>query len=64
MASPGKGALLIAFRRWQVAVWNDGQAHWVSLAPSAQLISVDNTGHNIQLDRPDVVLDKIHELLQ
>jgi pimeloyl-ACP methyl ester carboxylesterase len=45
-------------------VWNDGQAHWVSLASSAQLISVNNTGHNIQLDRPDVVLDKIHELLQ
>ena len=45
-------------------VWNDGQAHWVSLASAAQLISVDHTGHNIQLDRPDVVLDKIHELLQ
>jgi len=45
-------------------VWNAGQAHWMSLAPSAQLITVDNTGHNIQLDRPDVVLDKIHELLQ
>jgi pimeloyl-ACP methyl ester carboxylesterase len=45
-------------------VWNAGQAHWVSLASSAQLITVDNTGHNIQLDRPDVVLDKIHELLQ
>ena len=45
-------------------VWNAGQAHWVSLASSAQLISVDHTSHNIQLDRPDVVLDKIHELLQ
>ncbi len=59
-----EGALLIAFRRWQVAVWNAGQAHWVSLASSAQLISVDHTSHNIQVDRPDVVLDKIHELLQ
>jgi hypothetical protein len=45
-------------------VWNAGQAHWVSLAPPAQLISVDHTSHNIQLDRPAVVLDKIHELLQ
>jgi len=45
-------------------VWNAGQAHWVSLAPSAQLVTVDNTGHNIQLDRPDVVLEKIHELVQ
>jgi pimeloyl-ACP methyl ester carboxylesterase len=45
-------------------VWNDGQAHWVSLASAAQLISVDHTGHNIQLDRPDVVLDAVQELLQ
>jgi pimeloyl-ACP methyl ester carboxylesterase len=45
-------------------VWDAGQAHWVSLASSAQLISVDHTSHNIQLDRPDVVLDKIHELLR
>jgi len=36
----------------------------VSLASSAQLIPVANTSHNIELDRPDVVLDKIHELLQ
>ena len=59
-----EGALLIAFRRGQVAVWNAGQAHCVSLASSAQLISVDHTSHSIQVDRPDVVLDKIHELLQ
>ena len=45
-------------------VWGAGEAHWMSLASSAQLISVDNTSHNIQLDRPDVVLDKIHELLR
>jgi pimeloyl-ACP methyl ester carboxylesterase len=45
-------------------VWNAGQAHWVSLASAAQLVTVDNTGHNIQLDRPDVVLDKIHDLLR
>ena len=45
-------------------VWNAGQARWASLASSAQLISVSNTGHNIQLDRPEVVVDKIHELLQ
>jgi pimeloyl-ACP methyl ester carboxylesterase len=45
-------------------VWNAGQAHWVSLASSAQLISVDHTSHNIQLDRPDVVLDKNREPLQ
>jgi pimeloyl-ACP methyl ester carboxylesterase len=45
-------------------VWNAGQAHWASFPSWAQLITVDHTGHNIQIDRPDVVLDKIHELLQ
>ena len=45
------------------SVWNAGQVHWVTLASSAQLVTVDHTSHNIQLDRPDVVLDKIHELL-
>lgn len=45
-------------------VWNAGQQHWASLSGSAQLISVDHTGHNIQVDRPDVVLAKIHELLR
>ena len=45
-------------------VWNAGQEHWVSLSSSAQFISVDRTSHNIQIDRPDVVLERIHELLQ
>jgi pimeloyl-ACP methyl ester carboxylesterase len=44
-------------------VWNAGQAHWASLTSSAPLVTVDRTGHNIQLDRPDVVLDKIRQLL-
>ncbi len=48
----------------RAVAWNAGQAHRVSLASSVQLISVDHTGHNIELVRPDVVLDKIHELLQ
>jgi pimeloyl-ACP methyl ester carboxylesterase len=45
-------------------VWNAGQMHWVSLGSSAQLVTVVNTSHFIQLSRPDVVLDKIHELLR
>jgi pimeloyl-ACP methyl ester carboxylesterase len=44
--------------------WGDGQAHWVSLSTAAQLVAVDRTGHHIQLDRPDVVIDQIGELLQ
>ncbi|MGZ4730400.1 MAG: hypothetical protein ACXWB2_22015, partial [Acidimicrobiales bacterium] len=44
-------------------VWDAGQQHWMSLSPSAQLVSVDNTGHDIQLDRPDVVIEQIQRLL-
>jgi len=44
-------------------VWDAGQQHWMSLSPSARIVPVDNTGHDIQLDRPDVVLDQIQRLL-
>ena len=43
--------------------WNAGQDHWVSLSSAAQLLSVDNTGHYIQVDRPDVVIEQIDTLL-
>jgi pimeloyl-ACP methyl ester carboxylesterase len=45
-------------------VWNTGQKKWVSLGSSAELVTVTNTGHLIQFDRPDVVLDKIGQLLR
>ena len=35
--------------------WTAGQDHWVSLSSAAQFQSVDNTGHYIAVDRPDVV---------
>ncbi len=44
-------------------VWHAGQAHWVSLSSSARFMSVEGTGHNIQVDRPDVVIQQIGELL-
>ena len=47
-----------------VDVWNAGQGHGVSLASSEQLLTVHHTSHNTQLDRPDAVLHKTHELLQ
>ena len=43
--------------------WNAGQDHWVSLSSEAQLLSVDNTGHHIEVDRPDVVNLQIAALL-
>ena len=43
--------------------WNAGQDHCVSLSSAAQLMSVDNTGHHIEVDRPDVVNLQIAALL-
>ncbi len=43
--------------------WIAGQNHWVSLSSEAQLLSVDNTGHHIEVDRPDVVTLQIAALL-
>jgi pimeloyl-ACP methyl ester carboxylesterase len=43
--------------------WNAGQDHWVSLSSAAQLVSVDNTGHYIQVDQPDVFIEQIEALL-
>ena len=44
-------------------VWNQGQEQWSSLSTGAQVITVQNTGHYIQLDRPDAVIAEIQKLL-
>lgn len=38
------------------AVWNRGQQHWAALSSNVKLMSIPDTGHYIQLDRPDVVI--------
>ena len=42
-------------------VWDQGQEHWMSLSSAAQLVTVEDTGHYIQLDRPDAVIAEIRE---
>jgi pimeloyl-ACP methyl ester carboxylesterase len=44
-------------------LWNQGQQQWRRLSSAAHVVSVDNTSHHIQLDRPDVVIDEITRLL-
>ncbi len=44
-------------------VWNQGQEQWLSLSSAAQLVTVEDTGHYIQLCRPDVVVAEIQRLL-
>jgi pimeloyl-ACP methyl ester carboxylesterase len=44
--------------------WSAVAVALVGHASSAQLITVDHASHNIQVDRPDVVVDEVHEQLQ
>jgi pimeloyl-ACP methyl ester carboxylesterase len=44
-------------------VWNQGQRAWMALSTSAHLVSVDHTGHHIEIDQPGVVIDEITRLL-
>lgn len=44
-------------------VWNQGQQDWMSLSSAARFTTVDDTGHYIQLDRPDAVIAEIQKLL-
>jgi pimeloyl-ACP methyl ester carboxylesterase len=44
-------------------VWDQGQDRWTTLSPLARLVSVPHTGHDIQLDHPDVVIQEIATLL-
>jgi pimeloyl-ACP methyl ester carboxylesterase len=43
--------------------WTDGQAHWASLSSAAEVVTVRDTSHYIQLDQPRVVIDQILSLL-
>lgn len=43
--------------------WNQGQQHWMALSSAAHLVSVDHTGHHIEIDQPGVVIDAITRLI-
>jgi pimeloyl-ACP methyl ester carboxylesterase len=43
-------------------IWSTGQARWASLSSASRLVSVDGTGHNIQIDKPAAVIEQIERL--
>lgn len=43
--------------------WNQGQRAWTALSTTSHLVTVDHTGHHIEIDRPGVVIDEITRLL-
>jgi pimeloyl-ACP methyl ester carboxylesterase len=44
-------------------VWNDGVAGWAALSTAARVVSVENTGHYIQGERPNVVITEVTKLV-
>ena len=44
-------------------IWADGVQQWASLSTTSKVVSIEATGHDIQIDRPQVVIDEIRELL-
>ncbi len=43
--------------------WDQGQQDWAALSTAAHLVSVDDTGHHIEIDQPGVVVDEITRLI-
>jgi pimeloyl-ACP methyl ester carboxylesterase len=44
-------------------LWRDAQASFAGAAPNRHLIVADNSSHDVPLDRPDVVVTAIQELI-
>jgi pimeloyl-ACP methyl ester carboxylesterase len=45
------------------SAWEESQNRWLALSPRARLERVDLAGHFMQDDQPDVVVDRVRELL-
>lgn len=45
------------------SVWADGQAHWASLSSASTIVTVEHTGHHIEIDQPQRVVDELLNLL-
>ena len=45
------------------SAWEAGQNGWLALAAAGRLERVDLAGHDIAADQPDVVVDRVGELL-
>lgn len=45
------------------SAWEEGQNRWLGLSPQARLERVDLAGHFIQRDQPQVVVDRVRELV-
>jgi pimeloyl-ACP methyl ester carboxylesterase len=44
-------------------VWDQGVARWAALSDASRVVTVTDTGHDIQLEHPDRVLGEVLALL-
>jgi pimeloyl-ACP methyl ester carboxylesterase len=44
-------------------LWAEGVDRWAGLSSSASIVWVEDTGHDIQLDRPQLVVQELLKLL-
>lgn len=44
-------------------IWDAGQARWAGLSTASQVVPVDDVSHYLHLDRPEIVLDLVRQLL-
>ena len=47
-----------------IAGWGDGGESWAALSPASTVVSVQDTGHTIQLDQPALVIEEVARLLE
>ena len=44
-------------------LWNEGVERWAGLSSSSDVVTVEDTGHPIELDQPQLVIDELLKLL-
>jgi pimeloyl-ACP methyl ester carboxylesterase len=44
--------------------WAKGMQRWAGLSSSSRIVTVEDTGHHIELQRPEVVIDEVRDLLR
>jgi hypothetical protein len=44
-------------------VWAEGMERWAGLSTSSNVISVEDTGHHIEVDQPQRVIEELRTLL-
>ena len=47
-----------------MATWGEGVEGWAALSSGSTVVSVQHTGHTIQLDQPALVIEEVTSLLE